>query len=55
MAVNDITDAVRALIGLRSDWIEACHPVEASERRPRCTVHLLASSAKRSWKRKLPR
>ncbi|GGG44160.1 hypothetical protein GCM10010964_34450 [Caldovatus sediminis] len=31
MAVNHITDAVRALIGLRSDWIEACHPVEASE------------------------
>lgn len=26
-----ISDAARALIGTRSDWVEACHPVEASE------------------------
>jgi len=28
-----VTDAARALIGLRSDWVEATHPVEASELR----------------------
>ncbi|MBR0667213.1 MaoC family dehydratase [Roseomonas hellenica] len=28
-----ISDAARALIGTRSDWAEACHPVEASEAR----------------------
>jgi hypothetical protein len=28
-----ITDAARALIGLRSDWVPATHPVEASELR----------------------
>jgi hypothetical protein len=28
-----ITDAARALIGTRSDWVEACHPVEPSELR----------------------
>ena len=28
-----ITDAARALIGLRSDWVEATHPVELSETR----------------------
>ena len=28
-----VTDAARALIGLRSDWVEATHPVEPSELR----------------------
>jgi hypothetical protein len=28
-----VTDAARALIGQRSDWVEATHPVEASELR----------------------
>lgn len=28
-----VTDAARALIGVRSDWVEATHPVEASELR----------------------
>jgi hypothetical protein len=28
-----VTDAARALIGVRSDWVEATHPVEPSELR----------------------
>ncbi|HEY4253676.1 MAG TPA: MaoC family dehydratase N-terminal domain-containing protein [Roseomonas sp.] len=28
-----VTEAARSLIGLRSDWVEATHPVEASELR----------------------
>ena len=28
-----VTDAARALIGVQSDWVEATHPVEASELR----------------------
>jgi len=31
MTVNYITDAVRGVIGMRSDWIEASHAVESSE------------------------
>jgi acyl dehydratase len=31
MAVNYITDAVRAIIGAQSTWLEAPHPVEPSE------------------------
>lgn len=31
MTPNYITDDVRALIGSRSDWVEACHPVEEGE------------------------
>jgi acyl dehydratase len=31
MAVNYITDAVRAIIGAQSSWAEAPHPVEPSE------------------------
>ena len=33
MTVNHITDAVRAIIGACSDWVEAPHPVESSELR----------------------
>jgi hypothetical protein len=31
MTVNYITDAVRGIIGMRSDWVETSHPVESSE------------------------
>jgi hypothetical protein len=31
MAVNYITDEVLAIVGARSPWVEACHPVEPSE------------------------
>jgi acyl dehydratase len=31
MAVDYITDEVRAIVGAQSPWVEACHPVEASE------------------------
>ena len=31
MATNYITDDVRKIIGAQSDWVEVCHPVEASE------------------------
>jgi acyl dehydratase len=33
MAVDYITEAVRGIIGARSDWIAASHPVEGSELR----------------------
>lgn len=29
--MNLVSDAARALIGVRSDWVQATHPVEASE------------------------
>jgi hypothetical protein len=31
MQPDYITEEVRALIGARSEWAEACHPVENSE------------------------
>jgi hypothetical protein len=31
MSTNYITDEVRAIIGARSDWFEACHPVQEGE------------------------
>ena len=33
MTVDYITDAVRGIVGARSDWIAAGHPVEGSELR----------------------
>ena len=31
MSHNYITDEVRAIIGARSEWVDACHPVQESE------------------------
>lgn len=31
MSHNYITEEVRAIIGAKSDWVEACHPVQESE------------------------
>jgi len=36
MSANYITDEIRMLIGARSEWVEACDPMEGSELRRFC-------------------